>query len=337
MTVDARHAATDLGDHVVQFYERDADLVAAVGQYLAVAIDAGGVALAIATETHRKAFEHQLVAAGVDVADARHRGQLVLLDAATMMSTFVTPGRVDGDAFRTVIGRLIGEAAKKGRPVRVYGEMVALLWDRGDVLGAVLLESMWNDLGATSFFPFSLYCAYHAESVAGSEHAEALQRLCHLHSTVMAAPSDGQMERPAMSGYEVTADFAAKATAPRAVRHVVVDTLSRWHLDHDLIDHAALVSSEMAANAVVHARSSFSVTLRAGEGLVRIEVRDTRPAADGDLPRLVARPGRGLGVVAALSQRWGVDAADTGKTVWAEFSDTEMVPPREGSHRVRKA
>jgi anti-sigma regulatory factor (Ser/Thr protein kinase) len=337
MTVGARHVARDSSDHVVQFYERDAELVASVGRYLAGAIDAGGVALAIATETHRRAFECQLMAAGVDVADARHRGQLVLLDAATMMSTFVTPGRVDGDAFRSVIGRLIGEAAKKGRPVRVYGEMVALLWDRGDVLGAILLESMWNDLSATSFFPFSLYCAYHAESVAGPDYAEALQRLCQMHVHVMAAGSDGHVDAHAVTGYEVTSDFAAKATAPSAVRHVVVDTLRRWQLDHDLIDHATLVASEMAANAVVHARASFSVTLRADAGVVRIEVRDPRPAVDGGWPQLVARPGRGLGVVAALSQRWGVDPAEPGKTVWAEFCEAEVSPRRAGNHRVRMA
>jgi anti-sigma regulatory factor (Ser/Thr protein kinase) len=334
MIVDHPDIATDPGDHVVQFYERDADLVAAVAQYLAVAIDAGGVAVAVATETHRRALEHQLVKAGVDLAEARHRGQFVLLDAATMLSTIVAPGRIDGDAFHTVIGRLIGEAAQRGGPVRIYGEMVALLWDRGDVFDAIHLESLWNDLAASSSFPFSLYCAYHAESVAGPEHAEPVQRLCHLHTNVMSAPSNGAMDRHVMTGFEVTAEFACKVTAPRAARHFVIDALGRSNVHPDLIDHAALASSEMAANALMHARSPFLVTLRVDGALVRIEVRDTRPADEGQ-SRIVARPGRGLGVVAALSDRWGVDAAGSGKTVWAEFTDTEMAPRPLGSDGAR--
>jgi anti-sigma regulatory factor (Ser/Thr protein kinase) len=334
MTVDVREAATDSGDHVVQFYERDADLMGSVGQYLAVAIDAGGVAVAVATETHRLALEQQLVAAGVDLAEARLRGQIVLLDAATMLSTFTALGRIDGDAFHAVIGRLIGDAALKGRPVRVYGEMVALLWDSGDAFGAIHLESLWNDLAAASSFPFSLYCAYHAESVAGPEHAASLRRLCHLHTSVLSAPSNATTDRRPMSGYEVRAEFASKVTAPRAARHFVIDTLRQWDMSSVLIDQVALASSEMAANAVIHARSPFSVTLRADGALVRIEVRDTRPAVDQGRPRLVARPGRGLGVVAALSHRWGVEAAHAGKTVWAEFVDTEEAP-RRARARVR--
>jgi anti-sigma regulatory factor (Ser/Thr protein kinase) len=328
MTLDIRDVATDSGDHVVQFYERDADLISSVAQYLAVAIDAGGVALAVATELHRHALERQLVAKGVDLALARLRGQIVLLDTVTMLSTFTASGRIDGDAFHTVVGRLIGDAALKGRPVRIYGEMVALLWDSGDVLGAIRLESLWNDLAASSSFPFSLYCAYHAESVAGPEHAESLQRLCHLHTNVMSVPSNAATDRRPMSGFEVRAEFASKLTAPLAARHFVIDSLRQWGVSSELIDHAALASSELAANAVLHARSPFSVTLRADDALVRIEVRDTRPALDQGQPRLVARPGRGLGVVAALSHRWGVEATHAGKTVWTEFIDTDMAPHR---------
>jgi anti-sigma regulatory factor (Ser/Thr protein kinase) len=133
-----------------------------------------------------------------------------------------------------------------------------------------------------------------------------------------------------MAGCEATDEFAAKISAPRAARRFVVSTLRRWHASHDLSDHAALVSSEMAANAVIHARSPFSVTLRADRALVRVEVRDARPADVGAQHRLVARPGRGLGIVAALSQRWGIDAASGGKVVWAEFAD-----PDEAGRPVR--
>jgi anti-sigma regulatory factor (Ser/Thr protein kinase) len=334
MTIDVRDVES--GDHVVQFYERDTDLIVAVGHYLAVAVKAGGVALAIATESHRRSLEDQLVAEGVDLDLARHHGQIVLLDAATMMSTFVADGRVDGDAFHSVIGRLVGEAAKKGRPVRAYGEMVALLWDAGNVLSAIQLESLWNDLGES--LPFSLYCAYHAESVSGSEHAEAFQRLCHLHSDVLRGPSHDVRSGPSVVGTEVAAQFAAKTTAARAVRHFVVDALRQWGWSRDLIDDVELVSSELAANAVVHACPPFTVTLRTNGSLVRLEIRDSRPAVrNGESAGLIARPGRGLGVVAALSLRWGVEASGATKVVWAELAGPESDAVPRHDDRVEGA
>ena len=55
------------GEHVVQFYDRDDDLVDVVGGYLAAAVLDGDVVIVIASPTHRDAFGLALVAAGVDV------------------------------------------------------------------------------------------------------------------------------------------------------------------------------------------------------------------------------------------------------------------------------
>ena len=95
-------------------------------------------------------------------------------------------GRIDRNAFFAEIGGVIRDAGRTGRPVRAYGEMVALLWDAGDVLAAIDLETLWNELSGE--LPFSLYCAYHSESVAAQEHAEALHEVCRLHSAVVPTP-----------------------------------------------------------------------------------------------------------------------------------------------------
>lgn len=70
MAVDIQDFVLDGGEHVVQFYEHDAELAEAVGEYLADAIQAGGLAVMIATETHRRAFEAELERAGIDPAQA---------------------------------------------------------------------------------------------------------------------------------------------------------------------------------------------------------------------------------------------------------------------------
>jgi anti-sigma regulatory factor (Ser/Thr protein kinase) len=302
------HRAADAGDHVVQFYESDAELVAGAGSYLSDAAEAGAVGIVIATEAHREAFETRLRDAGVDVAAARDEGTLVLLDAAATLARFMRDGCVDRDAFFEVIGGVVHAAAATGRPVRAYGEMVALLWEAGDVMAAIDLETLWNELGGE--VPFSLYCAYRSESVSGHQHADALERVCHLHSAVVPVPP-----------VETTWQFAAEPTAPADARRLLVDALQGTVHDDDLLDDAQLVVAELAANAVVHARLPFSVSIRSDDSTLRILVRDRSqvvPVVRDDVPKRLS--GRGLRLVTSLASRWGVDVGPNGKVVWAEFA-----------------
>jgi len=282
----------DAGRHVVQFYERDADLVACAGGYLQDAVRASGVAIVIATEAHREAFEALL---------CDDEGTVVWLDAAATLARFVRDGRVDRDAFFGVVGGVVRSAAASGRPVYAYGEMVALLWEAGDVTGAIELETLWNELATE--IPFALYCAYRSESVSGHEHADALATVCDLHSGVVA---------------ETTWQFAADPAAPGDARRLAADTLRHAH--HDLLDDVQIVITELAANAVRHARTPFSVSICSTRSRVRIEVRDGSRA----MPAVRDDPGttpfgRGMRIVTALATRWGVEPAPDGKVVWAEL------------------
>jgi hypothetical protein len=81
--------------------------------------------------------------------------------------------------------------------VRAYGEMVALLWDAGNVAGAIELEALWNDL--LDDVRFGLFCAYPSASVAGHGDVEASRRVCDLHTSVISVPAPpmdlGQVSR----------------------------------------------------------------------------------------------------------------------------------------------
>jgi two-component sensor histidine kinase len=82
----------------------------------------------------------------------------------------------------------------------------------------------------------------------------------------------------------------------------------------------ALVVTELATNAVLHAGSAFCVSLALSGGAIRISVSDTLPlGANGVDQHLAAVSGHGLGVVAAISTRWGVESVPSGKAVWAEL------------------
>lgn len=121
--------------------------------------------------------------------------------------------------------------------------------------------------------------------------------------------------------------FTAHAESVRQAREFACETLSGWDLA-GRIDDIRLCVSELATNALVHGTVSdhgFLVRLSIDADVVRLEVHDSRcdrpeprEAADTDLS------GRGLALVAALADDWGVrDRTPLGKILWSSFKDTE--------------
>jgi hypothetical protein len=109
----------------------------------------------------------------------------------------------------------------------------------------------------------------------------------------------------------------ASATVPAALRTafggsaaVQVDALA---------SDVALVTSELASNAVRHAATPFEVVLDFSGGHVRVEVRDGSPVVPRGAMPGAGVTGRGLVVVDRLASAWGVEATRRGKVVWAEL------------------
>lgn len=297
-------------DHVVQFYDSDEELAAQVVPYLAGAVTAGGVAVVIATEAHREAFAARLPHPG---------GNIVWVDAAEAMTALLVGDRPARHRFAKVVGDLVRQAAATaaGRPVRAYGEIVALMWGAGYLTAALELEELWNELGRE--VGFSLYCAYPQAVVGRDGDREVLDAVCRRHSAVVGPPA-----RPAPAGGgrfpEAVAAFLPVAQGPTGARRFVTETLQAWGRGH-LADDAAVVATELAANAAVHARTPFTVTVsdRPG-GAVRIAVHDG--STEPPRPRRAAAldgSGRGLGLVDALAAAWGTEPGPDGKVVWADL------------------
>jgi hypothetical protein len=112
--------------------------------------------------------------------------------------------------------------------------------------------------------------------------------------------------------------FEPEASSAAHVRRFVARTLSAWDIEGDDI---GVVANELATNAILHGRTRFSVSLDLDGQLCRVEIADWNPrtpvlsAMFGD-----ATSGHGLGLVDALSARWGVEARDGGKAVWCELT-----------------
>ncbi|MGW2819924.1 ATP-binding protein [Streptomyces sp. NPDC001443] len=111
------------------------------------------------------------------------------------------------------------------------------------------------------------------------------------------------------------------AHSARHIRRIARSCLAEWGLPH-LTDTVELALTELVANVVRHVpdRRCTIALLRQPAG-VRVEVTDGSarpPLPQGDV-RPDAESGRGLALLDALVDKWGVDLTpEDGKTVWFE-------------------
>jgi anti-sigma regulatory factor (Ser/Thr protein kinase) len=117
--------------------------------------------------------------------------------------------------------------------------------------------------------------------------------------------------------------FTAHPEGVAALRHVVGHRLVAWGL-HELVDAAQLCVSELVSNIVTHVGlgTPGSLTVSVNGAYLRIEVQDPDTRA---LPTLVAADveaegGRGMALVDALTDRWGVQLREDRKVTWCELA-----------------
>ncbi|HRD61308.1 MAG TPA: response regulator [Nocardioides sp.] len=123
------------------------------------------------------------------------------------------------------------------------------------------------------------------------------------------------------SAHTASAEFDADVRTVPEVRDWVRHTLERWGVTAEP-DEALLVATELAANAVLHAGTSYQVRLSAAPGLLRIEVADDGAGTPEPQPfSSTAESGRGVVLVSALATSWGIETeGGPGKVTWAELS-----------------
>ncbi|MEV0784622.1 ATP-binding protein [Streptomyces sp. NPDC050423] len=137
---------------------------------------------------------------------------------------------------------------------------------------------------------------------------------------------------PLAAAPEFSLRLSSTPRGARLARNLAVQQLTEWcgsPYDSDTARTVALVTAELAANAVTHGRlpgRDFRLTLLLLAHALRIEVTDTRP--ERLPPTSVVAPasadavsGRGLLLVEAYADRWGCVVRDAyTKTVWAEVA-----------------
>jgi DNA-binding CsgD family transcriptional regulator/PAS domain-containing protein len=227
MALPVRPADGGDREHVVEFYETEGLLVDAVSAFVGSALRDGDAAIVIAAATHRSAFEAAISASGIDVAAAVAADRYLALDAADLLEKFMVGGAPEGERFRDTIGALIERTAAGGRRVRVFNEMVALLWDAGDVASTLALEDLWNDLEVTH--QHAWLCAYPIQAFDGVGNAAAFKQICEQHTIVIpseaGSPPDGAdpQQREVARLQQENRALRAEVAGLRATREMIDD------------------------------------------------------------------------------------------------------------------
>ena len=165
------------GEHIAQLYSHETVLVESLRMFTTHGVSRGEAILLVLTPSHRDLLLPQLKADGLDLGRLQHDGQLLLLDAAEVLTRFMLDGMPDETLFRMSVGEIVDRMKSRGnRKLRVFGEMVDLLW-RSNQPAAVRLEQLWSELIEGS--DLSLFCAYSTSHVHES-FPEAL-RTPHSH------------------------------------------------------------------------------------------------------------------------------------------------------------
>ncbi len=128
----------------------------------------------------------------------------------------------------------------------------------------------------------------------------------------------------ALNHQYAAARFSRLLLSARQARGFVTSSLRETGFDDPaLLDRMQLLTSELVTNAVVHAGSDIEVRVEVDDTDVWLKVSDDSPARPNHSPATATKTcGRGLVLVAAVADEWGVAdvVGGCGKTVWARIS-----------------
>jgi len=139
-------------------------------------------------------------------------------------------------------------------------------------------------------------------------------------------PQSDEVAYSELASVKVSATFHADPSELFPARHLAIEFFEGLGCPADLVECAALITSELASNSVRHAATDFTLTCETlvdpdSRRLGRISVED---GAAESLPVLAAADrraigGRGLSLISRLGSAWGVELTESSKTVWCDL------------------
>ena len=182
-------------DHIVQLYQDQQFLNRAVCRFAASALANGEGVILVPTAAHWEAFRPRLEAEGVNVKAAQECGQLTVVDADTLLPQFMRDAMPEAPLFLGLAGDVIATARGGGRypKVRWWGEMVNVLWERGEVAASMDLEDQFDRLAHQH--DIAIFCSFVMDNFDGEVHTRMLPRLGQNHSHLIPVEDYARLER----------------------------------------------------------------------------------------------------------------------------------------------
>jgi CheY-like chemotaxis protein len=176
--VPAVHQA--LLSHAVCFYDDSPSLARTVARFIGEGLAARQAAVIVATASHGVSIRGELAAQGVDARERIAQGELLMFDADEVVERLMVGDRLDAGRFEDAITPIVDKAAgSRKRLVRLYGEMVDVLWSSGREEAALSLEALGNRLIARR--KCSVLCGYTSSVCQG----EGFDTICLRHSHIV--------------------------------------------------------------------------------------------------------------------------------------------------------
>lgn len=171
------------GEHVLQIYEDTEVFINTLAAFVGTGINAGESVVIIADPQHSRLLEEKLKEHVVHLETLVSGNRFIVQNAEDTLKEFMVDGFPDQEKFIESISATISRArGTENRKVRAFGEMVALLWDRGDREATLRLEQFWDRLCKKE--KISLFCAYPRDIFNGPLHKH-IGHICNSHSKII--------------------------------------------------------------------------------------------------------------------------------------------------------
>lgn len=182
------HLTNTAGNHIVEVCHNDVSQEEAVSRFLIEGLLKSEAVVVFAKPALRKAVIAKMTARGLDVQTFKNEGQIKFFDAEFLISSMRMDSIFEEQAFQEYVGTQIEAAHLKYGKVRVFGGMVASLWNTGEYDAAMQLEDFWVNL--TQKLEFSLLCCYSLGNQTPQTYERALQFICRCHNHLVPVESN---------------------------------------------------------------------------------------------------------------------------------------------------
>lgn len=169
-------------EHVIQIYENDSVFLDTLAQFAGGGIKKGECVIVIASQNHLQSLYFRLTSYALNVQELIADDLYIPLEAEKILDQFMINGWPDEERFGQTISAIIKRGSCRNRPIRAFGEMVALLWGNGKTGATVQLEHLWNRL--CEQHKLTLFCAYPKVGFT-DDLINGMQTLCASHSKII--------------------------------------------------------------------------------------------------------------------------------------------------------